>query len=127
MIAGAGATGLEAAGYIKSKNPNLKVGVCLRGKTVLPYIKGANETVVKCFKELGINIHFGTSFEGEATAKALDYSCVVDCMGYKFHGPRKYMTGDLARCLDKQNGQIQVNWFGQVCEKYPLTISRSDN
>ena len=93
----------------------------------MPYIKGAHDVVVKCFKELGIKIHFGTSFEGETTAKALDYSCIVDCRGYKFKGPRKFMTGDLANCLDKQNGQIQVNYFGQVCEKYPLSINKSDN
>lgn len=62
LIGGAGATGLESAGYIKGKNPNLKVGVCLRGKKILPYVKNAHDQVVKVFKDLDINIHFETAF-----------------------------------------------------------------
>jgi len=44
--------------------------------------------------------------EGEPTAfgKKLDYDCVLDCRGYNFLGPKKYMTGELANCLDTNKG-----------------------
>ena len=50
-----------------------------------------------------------------------DYSLVIDCMGFKYIGPKHFMQGPLAQCLDKKSGQILVNSFGQVTNKHPLT------
>ena len=106
LIGGAGATGLESAGYIKEKHPDVKVGVCLRGKTLLPYFKGAHERLESHLKKIGLEVHYGTSFEGEATAKALGYDVALDCRGYSFPGPAKFMTGALAKTLEPKSGQI---------------------
>jgi len=106
LVGGAGATGLESAGYIKEKYPDHKVGVCLRGKTILPYIPGAHQTVVGHFKKLGIEIHYDTPYEGEVTAASLGYDYQLDCRGYKFTSPSKFMVGDLRQCLNPDNGQI---------------------
>jgi len=32
------------------------------------------------------------------------------------------MKGELAKCIDPVSKQIQVNWFGQVCEDHPILI-----
>jgi len=45
----------------------------------------------------------------------------IDCSGLKFVGPKHFMTGDLAQCLDKRTGQILVNVNGQVTNVHPLT------
>ena len=123
LIAGAGATGLEAAGYIKEKFPDKQVGVCLRGKTLLPYVTGAHAMVDAYMTKIGVKVHYGTPYTAETQA-TLGYDCTVNCMGYNFQGPKRFMTGDLANCLTER-GQIKVNQFGQVCEKNPLLIDQA--
>jgi len=41
-------------------------------------------------------------------------------MGFSFAGPKRFLTGDLAKCLEPLTGQIQVNMFGQVTEAHPF-------
>jgi len=104
LIAGAGATGLESAGYIKEKYPDHKVGVCLRGKTLLPYIANAHKAVDAHLKKIGIEVHYETPYEGEATAASLGYDFQLDCRGYKFVAPGKFMKGELSKCVDPSKG-----------------------
>lgn len=123
LIAGAGATGLEAAGYIKERFPDKEIGVCLRGKTLLPYVKGGHKLCDDYMKKIGVKIHYETPFTDETQA-TLGYDTTINCMGFSFEGPKRFMTGDLANCLTAR-GQIQVNQFGQVCEKNPLLIDQT--
>lgn len=127
LIVGAGATGLETAGYMKEKFPDHKIGICLRGNTLLPYLDGVHAKIDLHLKSMGLEIHYGTPYVEGETAAALGYDYALDCRGYKFTAPAKFMTGGLSKCVDKKNGQIQVNYFGQVCEKYPLSIDRKTN
>ena len=100
LIAGAGATGLEAAGYIKEKYPDHKVGICLRGKTLLPYVKDGRKIVEAYLKELDIEVHYETPYEGDLTRDSLGYDYCVDCRGYKFVAPKRFMRGELAKCVE---------------------------
>jgi len=61
---------------------------------------------------MGITLHLNTDFQGDA--KALGYDMALDCRGYKFSGPQKYMQGDMARHVSEKSGQIVVNEFCQV-------------
>lgn len=62
--------------------------------------------VVEGLKTAGVEALPETPYNEELAAK---YDYVIDCRGFKFLGPRKYMTGPLAECLDKKTGQIFIN------------------
>lgn len=111
MIIGAGNTGVETAAYMAEKYPNKKVGVADIESKLLFKIPGAHD-MVKSYLEsdLNVNVHTGVkpaSFE--ETMKNLGYDHYVNCTGFRFIGPRKFMTEELADCLDPRSGQIQVN------------------
>ena len=42
LCIGSGATGIESCSYIKELYPDKKVGICQRGKTLLPNSSGAH-------------------------------------------------------------------------------------
>ena len=52
LIVGAGPTGLEAAGYIKDKyrDEGKRVGVCQRGRSLLPELDGAHDIAMDACK-----------------------------------------------------------------------------
>ena len=59
LCVGAGPTGLETAAYLKDRYPDKTVGVCLRGKTLLPNYNGGHEKTEVLLKELGVEIKYG--------------------------------------------------------------------
>jgi len=87
----------------------------MRGKTILPSFRGAHVLAVQILNKMKINIHFETPYSDGTDVKIPAseevYKCIIDCRGFKYLGPSKYMTGDLAQCLDKKSGQILVNNF----------------
>ena len=62
-----------------------------------------------------IKIH--TNVKGDSnenTMKTYGYDYYIDCTGYKFPGPKKFMKKELSKCVDPRTGQIQVNEYCQV-------------
>jgi len=57
--------------------------------------------VVEGLKAVGVEALTETPYTDEM---ASNYDYVIDCRGFKFLGPAKYMTGPLAECLDKKTG-----------------------
>jgi len=82
----------------------------MRGKRLLKQcpIK-AHELAEVALKKLGINIHYGCPMDPSKDSQPIpggtgNYVKVIDCVGFKFVGPKHFMTGDLAACLDKRSG-----------------------
>ena len=74
----------------------------------MPDIDGAHDILVAGLKKLGVVYHHDTAFkEGEGVAA--EYEIHLDCRGFKFNGPRKYMQDEMAECVDPKTGQIWVN------------------
>lgn len=40
----------------------------------------------------------------ESTMTQLGYDYFIDCTGYKFTGPRRFMTQELSECIDPRTG-----------------------
>lgn len=59
-----------------------------------------------------------TDFSNELRSE-LEYDLVFDCTGFKFEGPKKYMQGEMAECVDKESGQIYVNEYLQITNVNP--------
>lgn len=90
LCVGAGANGVETASWLKENWPDKKVGICQRGNTMMPEIEGAHDILLKCLTEIGVTYHNDTSFkEGEGIAA--EYEAIIDCRGFKYLGPKKYM------------------------------------
>ena len=107
LCVGAGATGVETACYLKETYPEKKVSICQRGAKFLPQLGDAAHPLVEAgLKTAGVEALPETPYTEELAA---NYDYVIDCRGFKFLGPAKYMTGPLAECLDKKTGQIFVN------------------
>jgi len=69
--------------------------------------------------KLGVVYHHDTPFkDGEGIAN--DYEVHIDCRGFKFNGPKNFMTSEMAECVDTKTGQIWVNKFCQVTNKHPI-------
>ena len=63
----------------------------------------------------GFGVEFlpGTPYsDGCELEKQFDY--VINCAGLKFLGPKKFLTGPLADCIEPRTGQIMCNKFMQV-------------
>ena len=119
LCIGAGATGCESACYIKDTWPKKKVGICQRGNVMMPDIEGAHDIIKDYMKKIDVVYHHDSSFkEGEGVAA--EYEAHVDCRGFRYDGPRKFMQGDLAQCVDGKTGQIWVNEYCQVTNKHPI-------
>lgn len=106
LVVGGGVTGIEAAGYLCEQGK--KVGLVHRGDTLLKTIKGAHAKVLPHLKKIGVKVMLNTPYN---TGDNQGYTEVLDCRGYKFTGPRSYMT-DLT-CISER-GELKVNKFGQV-------------
>ena len=110
LVVGAGATGVETACYLKELQPEKKVSICQRGAKFLPQLgDAAHPLVAEGLKKVGVEALTSTPYNEELAA---NYDYVIDCRGFNFLGPRKYMTGVLAECLDKKTGQIFINSKG---------------
>ena len=116
---GTGPTSLEVAGYLKESFPDKEVAVCCRGQTILAKYPGAHAAAIKILGKVGVTVLTGHPYkDGKVGGKDFDY--ILDCSGFKFTGPQKYMQGELANCLCKKTGQIMVNEFCQVTNKHPF-------
>ena len=123
LCVGAGPTGLETAGYLKEKYPDKTVGVCLRGKTLLPAYNGGHEKTEVLLNELGVEILYETGYqEGDQvkTKAGTTYEYVIDCRGFKFAGPSQYLSEDMKDCIDKKSGQILVDKRCRVTNVHPI-------
>lgn len=89
LCVGAGATGCESACYMKEAWPDKKIGICQRGDKLMPDIKGAHYIILAEMKRLDITFHKSGFTEGEGLA--LEYDMHLDCRGFRFNGPKKYM------------------------------------
>ena len=66
----------------------------------MPDIPGAHKHVEEYMvNKLGVKYHHDTGFkEGEGIAN--DYEVHIDCRGFKFNGPKNFMTAEMSECVD---------------------------
>lgn len=104
LCIGAGSTGIEAAAYIKDKFPEKRVAVCQRGQKLLTGFHGsAHDTIMPMMEQIGVEVLTGVNYSDDAPiANEFDYK--LDCRGYKFEGPRKFLQDDLKDCVDRKTG-----------------------
>lgn len=98
--------------------------MALRGETILARFNNAHAVAEGIMKEIGVDVHYNCNYkEGDTfkTAGGADYSYVLDCRGFKYNGPKHYLQGDMAQCVDKKTGQILINAHGQMTNLHPLT------
>ncbi len=55
-------TGIESSAWAKEKYPNKKIGICQRGKLLLPAINGAHQLVNNILTKLDIKVHLETPY-----------------------------------------------------------------
>jgi hypothetical protein len=67
-----------------------------------------------------VNVHLNEFFKGDETLQKLGYDMEILCTGFKYEAPKRFLKGELAKCIDPVNGQIQVNQFSQVSQQHPL-------
>ena len=85
--------------------PDKQVAMCLRGNTLLKDLPGAHPICKSIFDKQGIDVHFGTGYSKEQEDQILTkagspYDLVIDCRGFKYLGPEKYLQDGLAACID---------------------------
>ena len=90
---------------------------------------GAHALIEPVLKKLGVECHYGQTWAQEGdeikTAAGDVYEVIVDCRGYKFTAPAKFMTGPLSECVDKAKGQIQVDINGRVTNVHPIATVKT--
>lgn len=98
---GAGSTGLEVAGYTKELYPDKTVGICHKGDVILSDLPGCHDAAKEILTELGIEIYHNTPYNDEVKKS---WDVIIDCKGMLFLGPRMYLHGPLAECIDRRTG-----------------------
>lgn len=92
LCVGAGPTGIESAAYLKESFPSKRVVLCQRGKVLLRDFNGGHDKVMAQLKKLGVEVMLETSYTpGSAFDKEFEF--VLDCRGFKYAGPAKFLTG----------------------------------
>ena len=117
LCVGAGPTGLETAGYLKEFYPDKVVGICQRGPKLLPAFGNAHDILMESFKKIGVEVHLGKGFSDD---DKMGYDYIVDCRGFKYLGPKDFLQGPLADCVEPKTGQIMVDIKGRVTNKHPI-------
>jgi len=73
-------------------------------------IPGGHQEVLPYLKKLGVEVMFNTPYtDGDKQG----FESVLDCRGYKYTGPRKFMAEELRDCIS-QSGELQVNRYCQL-------------
>lgn len=104
MCIGAGTTGIEAAVWLKEAHPDKEVAICQRGDTLLPTIPGAHEIAKQQFEDAGVKVLTGVTYSDDAPI-AQQYDYKLDCRGFKYTGPNKFMTETgLRNCVEPTTG-----------------------
>ena len=94
-----------------SYRTNKKLGIIVRGPRLLPQMPHrASEIAEDYLKSQGIFIYLNTEYN-DKSMEELGYELSIDCTGMKYPGPRQFMQGELADCLNPRTGQIFVNEF----------------
>jgi NADH dehydrogenase FAD-containing subunit len=101
LCVGAGPTGLETAGYLKEFYPDKRVGICQRGPKLLPQFANAHDILVKEFEKLKIEVFTGKGFSED---DKMGFEYIVDCRGFKYLGPKDFLQGPLAECVEPKTG-----------------------
>lgn len=96
LIVGAGLTGVETAGYLaKNFGKEKKIGIIHGGKEILPAIKGGHDKSIELVKSLGIELFLKERYAEGKTLEEKGYEYMLDCRGYRFNGPKVFMSGEL--------------------------------
>lgn len=70
---------------------------------MMPEIEGAHDIILDYMKKINVVYHNDSSFkEGEGIAN--EYEAHVDCRGFRFDGPRKFLKNEMAECVDGKTG-----------------------
>jgi NADH dehydrogenase FAD-containing subunit len=101
LCVGAGPTGLETASYLKEYYPNKRIGICQRGQKLLPAFPNAHSVLMESFKKLDIKVITGKAFSED---DKMGYEYIVDCRGFKYLGPKDFMQGPMAECVEPKTG-----------------------
>ena len=117
LCVGAGPTGLETAGYLKEYYPDKRVGICQRGQKLLPAFDNAHDILMAELKKLNIEVFTGKGFSED---DKMGFEYIVDCRGFKYLGPKDFMQGPMAECVEPKTGQIMVDSKGRVTNKHPI-------
>lgn len=132
LVVGGGPTGIETACQIKHHHAlgktgsNKQVAICTRSKNLINAYSIA-EAATKLLMPIVTDPHkgYGVEFKPETpytedsdVGDKFDY--IINCAGIKFEGPKKFMTGPMADCLEPRTGQIMTNKFFQVTSKHPF-------
>lgn len=122
LIVGGGPTGIETAAFMKEKHPEKRVAICTRSNNLMNAYTCAEKGtsyLLPVLEKLGVEFMPGVPYTEDAQfAQEFDY--VINCAGIRFEGPRKYMSGDLANCVEGNTGQIMCNRQCQVTDKHPF-------
>lgn len=103
LCVGAGPTGIESASYLKESFPNKRVVLCQRGKVLLPDFQGGHDKIMAQLKKLGVEVMLETTYTpGNTFAEQFEF--VLDCRGFKYAGPAKFLTDKYSECVDKKSG-----------------------
>ena len=98
------------------------MGISQFGSKLLSRYDGAHEKI-QSYLENDLKIKIHTNISGDTNkmvAKSLGYEYSIDCTGYSFLGPRRFMTKEMSKCIDPRTGQIQVNAYCQVMQRHPF-------
>lgn len=120
LCVGAGATGLETAGYLKEFYPDKKIGICQRGPKLLPAFDNAHDILTAELKKLGIEVFTNKGYSDD---DKMGFEYIVDCRGFKYLGPKDFMQGPMAECVEPKTGQIMVDIKGRVTNKHPIAAN----
>ena len=53
----------------------------------------------------------------------MGFEYIVDCRGFKYLGPKDFMQGPMAECVEPKTGQIMVDIKGRVTNKHPIAAN----
>ena len=123
LCIGAGATGIETAGWLKEFYPKKVIGISMKGEKILKNVKGAHEVAEKLLTEADVAIHYKTPYSDGLKVEIGDtgypYEYYLDCSGLKYRGPTEFFKNNL-EFLDKKSNQIMVDVLGRVTNVHPI-------
>ena len=109
LCIGGGPTAIESAAFIKSKYPDKPVGLATRGDALLSNMNQQSQrNAFQLLKKAGVDVFLNTNYFNGAQISIPGgndtYDYILECAGFKFWGPTKFMQGLLIECLDRKTG-----------------------
>jgi len=71
---------------------------------MIPDLPGAHALIEPILKRIGVQYHPGTSYSPDGGEVADQYEVHVDCRGFSFDGPNRYMKDNMSDCVDSKTG-----------------------